>query len=36
MHAGAILPVWRQIDFDHGIAKPGPFGIAGADRGILG
>ena len=34
MHAGAILPVRRQVDFEHGIAEPGPFGVALADGRI--
>ena len=34
VHAGAVLAVRRQIDFKHGIAEAGPFGIALADRRI--
>ena len=34
VHAGAVLPVRRQIDLDHGIAEPGPFRITLADRRI--
>ena len=34
VHAGAVLAVRRQIDFEHGIAEAGPFGIALADRRI--
>ena len=34
VHAGAVLPVRRQIDLEHGIAEAGPFGIALADRRI--
>ncbi len=33
-HAGAVLPVRRQIDLEHGIAEPGPLRVSGADRGI--
>ncbi len=34
VHAGAVLAVRRQIDFEHGIAEAGPFGIALADGRI--
>ncbi len=34
MHAGAILPVRRQVDFQHGIAEPGPFGVWRANRRV--
>ena len=34
VHAGAVLAVRRQVDFEHGIAEPGPFGVALADRRI--
>jgi len=34
VHAGAVLPVRRQVDFEHGIAKAGPLGVALADRRI--
>ena len=34
VHAGAVLPVRRQIDFDHGIAEPGPLRVGRADRRI--
>ncbi len=32
VHAGAIRPVRRQVDFEHGIAEPGPFGVSRANR----
>ena len=35
VHAGAVLAVRRQIDFEHGIAEACPFGIALAD-GCIG
>ncbi len=35
VNAGAILPVRRQIDFDHGIAEAGPLRIAGANGGVF-
>ena len=34
MHAGAILPVGREIDFQHGIAESGPRGVGLADRRV--
>jgi len=34
VHAGAILAVRGQIDLEHGIAEPGPFDVAPADRRI--
>ena len=34
VHAGAVLAVRRQVDFEHGVAEPGPFGVALADRRI--
>ncbi len=34
VHAGAILPVRRQVDFEHGIAEAGPLRIAGANRRV--
>ena len=34
VHAGAILPVRRQIDFEHGIAEAGPLRVGRADRRI--
>ena len=36
VHAGAVLPVRRQIDFQHGIAEPGPLRVASAHRRIGG
>ena len=34
VHAGAVLPVRRQVDLDHGIAEAGPLRVAGADRRV--
>ena len=34
VHAGAVLPVRRQVDFDHGIAEPGPLRVGRADRRV--
>jgi hypothetical protein len=34
VHAGAIRPVRRQIDFEHGIAEPGPRGVGRANRRV--
>ena len=34
VHAGAILPVRRQVDFKHGIAEPGPLRVRRADRRV--
>ena len=34
VHAGAVLPVRRQVDFDHGIAEPGPLRVGRADGRI--
>ena len=34
VHAGAVLPVRRQIDFDHGIAEAGPLRVGRADGRI--
>ena len=36
VHAGAVRPVRRQIDLDHRIVEPGIFGVALADRRIVG
>ena len=34
VHAGAILPVRRQVDLQHGIADPGPLRVTGANRRV--
>ena len=34
VHAGAIRPVRRQIDFEHGIAEPGPLRVSRANRRV--
>ncbi len=36
VHAGAVRPVRRQIDLDHRIVEPGIFGVACADRRVVG
>ncbi len=36
VHAGAVRPVGRQLDLDHRIVEPGPFGIDLAERRVGG